>query len=106
MCAMVNSQTLKNIMYDVVILSVYGKTRRLESEESIEQFLGLNIALSQEISYRCIIQTSIVFQGPKVLLSLMYLNKCTDPSKFTLPGFVENVANLCTAKTQVRSCRQ
>ena len=28
----------------------------------------------------------------------MYLNKVTNSSKFTLPGFYENFANLCTAK--------
>ena len=28
----------------------------------------------------------------------MYLKKCTNPSKYTLPGFDENVSNLCTAK--------
>ena len=28
----------------------------------------------------------------------MYLNKCTKPSKCTLPGFDKNFASLCTAK--------
>ena len=28
----------------------------------------------------------------------MYLKKITDPSKYTLPGFDENFANLCTLK--------
>ena len=28
----------------------------------------------------------------------MYLNRCTKPSKYTLPGFDDNFANLCTAK--------
>ena len=36
--------------------------------------------------------------NPKVLSSLMYLKKCTKPSKCTLPGFDENFSNLCTAK--------
>ena len=31
-------------------------------------------------------------------LGLMYLNKRTNPSKCTLPGLVDNFANLCTAK--------
>ena len=28
----------------------------------------------------------------------MYLNKCTNTSKCTLPGFDENFSNLCTSK--------
>ena len=35
---------------------------------------------------------------PKVFLSLMYLNRCINTSKCTLPGLAENFANLCTAK--------
>ena len=31
----------------------------------------------------------------------MYLNRCTNPSKFTLPGFDGNFANLCTAKLKL-----
>ena len=28
----------------------------------------------------------------------MYLNICTNPSKFTFPGFDENFANFCTVE--------
>ena len=28
----------------------------------------------------------------------MYLNKCTKPSKCTLPGFDKNFSNLCATK--------
>ena len=35
---------------------------------------------------------------PKVLLFLIYLKKCINPSKCTLPGFDETFANFCTAK--------
>ena len=28
----------------------------------------------------------------------MYLNKCTNPSEYTLPGFDEIFANLCNEK--------
>ena len=41
---------------------------------------------------------SAYYFNPKVLFSLMYLNKCTKSSKYTLPGFDETFANLCTAK--------
>ena len=28
----------------------------------------------------------------------MYIDKCTNPSEFTLPGFDKNFDNLCTEK--------
>ena len=97
MCAMVNWPTLiENNIYSCTSSSVWTifPNRIRKSHQVVLGFItGLFKISVTGASFR-----SEKYFRPKVLLSLIYINKYTNPSKFTLPGFSENFANLCTAK--------
>ena len=80
-----------------VLLPVSGKSCQLESEEAIKWFLVLILACLKRSFTGTSFKSAYYFR-PKVLLSLMHINKCTNTSKCTLPILAENFANLCTEK--------
>ena len=88
---------LQNIIYDPVLLPVFGKPFQIESEKAINWFSVLILDYLNR-SYKVASFISGYYFKAKVLFYLMYFNKCTNPSKSTIPGFYKNISNLCTAK--------
>ena len=83
--------------YAPVLIPVSGQSCQLEPEKYIKWLLVLIMDCLKRSVTGASFRSAYYFR-PNVLLSLIYINRCTNLSKCTLPGFAENFSNLCTAK--------
>ena len=96
MCEITNCYTLINIIDEFVLLLVYGQSCHLQSENTIH-FLPVLIIAFLHRSDKGLSSILEYYFNLKLLLSQIYHNKCNKPSKCTLPGCDEKIANLCAA---------